>query len=120
MKASPVIPPLVRVVTILSLMVALAPLSAQAQVSFLQPLTFQESSAGSGFPTVYADFNRDGKLDIVALPFPLTPATLLMGNGDGTFKAPINLSVSGGQVATADFNGDGSPDLLVAGEKSSA
>ena len=59
-------------------------LSAQAQVSFLQPLTFQESSAGSGFPTVYADFNRAGKLDIVALPFPLTPATLLMGNGAGS------------------------------------
>ncbi len=62
---------------------------------------------------MYADFNRDGKIDIVALPFPPTPATLLLGNGDGTFKAPINLSVSGGQVATADFNGDGTPDLLV-------
>jgi hypothetical protein len=80
---------------------------AHAQVSFLQPLMFQ-----GGTSEVDADFNRDGKLDIA------TPGTLLLGNGDGTFKTPINLSVSGNLVATADFNGDGNPDLLIASTQS--
>ena len=61
---------------------------------------------------MYADFNRDGKLDIAFA------GSLLLGNGDGTFKAPINLSVTGNLVATADFNGDGNPDLLVASTSS--
>jgi hypothetical protein len=62
---------------------------------------------------VYADFNRDGKLDI-ASPSPSGPSVLLLGNGDGTFKSYGNLSVSGNLIATADFNNDGNPDLLIA------
>jgi len=99
---------LVRVVTILSFLCGIAVPISLGQVSFLQPLTFPTN----GNPTVDADFNRDGKLDIA------TPGTLLLGNGDGTFKAPINLSVSGNLVATADFNNDGNPDLLIASTQS--
>src|SRR5579872_61447 len=98
---------LVRLTVILFLLRAIAPTHAKAQVSFLQPLTFQ-----GGPINVAADFNKDGKLDIA------TPGTLLLGNGDGTFKAAINLSVSGNLVATADFNGDGNPDLLIASMQS--
>jgi FG-GAP-like repeat len=95
--------PFARLLIILSVLCAIAAPVARAQVSFLQPLTFPGSTS-----EVDADFNRDGKLDIA------TPGTLLLGNGDGTFKTPINLSVSGNLVATADFNGDGNPDLLIA------
>src|SRR6185436_14420839 len=38
---------------------------------------------------------------------------IIIGNGDGTFKAPVGYA-SGGQpvyVATGDFNGDGKLDL---------
>lgn len=99
--------PVVRLIAILVLLGNIAAPVAQAQVSFLQPLTFPGTTS-----EVTADFNRDGNLDIA------TPGTLLLGNGNGTFKAPINLSVSGNLVATADFNGDGTPDLLIASTQS--
>jgi len=41
---------------------------------------------------------------------------VLLGNGDGTFQAPVTYS-SGGQfpysLAVGDVNGDGKPDLVV-------
>jgi hypothetical protein len=105
--SSLLVAPIIRIAAVLSLLGTLAVPHAHAQVSFLQPLMFQ-----GGTSEVDADFNRDGKLDIA------TPGALLLGNGDGTFKTPINLSVSGNLVATADFNGDGNPDLLIASSQS--
>jgi len=56
-----------------------------------------------------ADFNGDGKLDLAI------PGVLLPGNGDGTFRSPIQLSPIGGPtgLVAADFNGDGKPDLAI-------
>ena len=108
MKTSPsplVVASIVRLLTILSLLGTIAAPFAHGQVSFLQPLTFNVGQGGGN--GVYADFNRDGKLDLAFA------GSVLLGNGDGTFQAPINLSVTGNLVATADFNGDGIPDLLV-------
>jgi hypothetical protein len=41
--------------------------------------------------------------------------TVLLGNGDGTFGAPIHLDAGVGNdaAAIADFNDDGTPDILV-------
>ncbi|MFZ1011000.1 MAG: FG-GAP-like repeat-containing protein [Candidatus Sulfotelmatobacter sp.] len=70
---------------------------------------------------VMADFNGDGNLDLAttSTPSPSNPGnlvTLLMGNGDGTFGAPILFGV--GSLAysavVGDFNGDGAPDIAVA------
>ena len=63
-----------------------------------------------------ADFNRDGKLDLLtASPYGMT---LSLGRGDGTFQAldqfDTTSRVGGALVAVADFNGDGRPDLAVA------
>jgi hypothetical protein len=64
------------------------------------------------------DFNGDGKPDLaVANPdesFNVGNASVLLGNGDGTFRAAA--VVAGGNtssVAVGDFNGDGKPDLAV-------
>lgn len=75
--------------------------STQAQVSFFQPPTY----AGAGANTFVADFNGDGKLDILT-----ADGTMNLGNGDGTFK--LGTAVSGGALAVADFNGDGKLDIL--------
>jgi hypothetical protein len=72
-------------------------------------------TVGPGALTVaVADFNHDGKLDIVSVGEGSTNVEL--GNGDGTFQSPLNVGIGGGYVAVADFNHDGYPDLAVGAE----
>jgi hypothetical protein len=64
------------------------------------------------------DFNRDGKLDIVAANFGVFgghTVSVLLGNGDGTFRPQVQYTTSNGalSVTAADFNGDGKLDLAV-------
>jgi FG-GAP-like repeat/FG-GAP repeat len=65
-----------------------------------------------------ADFNRDGKLDLALTNTDSNVVALVLGNGDGTFQNPPVL-YSGGLLPSAvvnlDVNGDGKPDLAVAG-----
>ena len=60
--SSLVVASVVRLVAVLSFFGAVAAPPANGQVSFLQPLTFNVGQGGGN--GVYADFNRDGKLDI--------------------------------------------------------
>jgi len=62
-----------------------------------------------------ADFNRDGKLDVVTANSGSGNSSILLGNGDGTFQPATNVSVPGTTptfVVTGDFNGDGNPDFI--------
>ena len=67
-----------------------------------------------------ADLNGDGKLDLIASSPTLfgwedgTMLRTILGNGDGTFQAPVaHFGFSGiVQILVADLNGDGRPDLL--------
>jgi hypothetical protein len=68
-----------------------------------------------------ADFNGDGIPDL-AIAFPedevarQTTVSVLLGNGDGTYQAPLTFDVGSGptSLAVGDFNSDGLPDLAVA------
>ncbi len=77
---------------------------------------------------VAADFNHDGKLDLVVTIYTcstengyLTGYEFIAGNGDGTFTEETNTAgcnFSGQnyaptQAVAADLNGDGNPDVLI-------
>ena len=66
---------------------------------------------GQPIQVAVGDFNGDGKLDLVAAA---GPVWVLLGNGDGSFQAPVEYledSLSG-QVVVRDINGDGTLDLV--------
>lgn len=68
-----------------------------------------------------ADFNLDGKLDLVVADLNGGMVSVLLGNGDGTFQTPVNFSTGGFSsiwVAAADLNGDGRPDIAVTNQSS--
>jgi VCBS repeat protein len=65
------------------------------------------------------DFNGDGRVDlIVSLSDPALMVSLLRGNGDGTFGAPVNIANTSGSdspaIVATDLNNDGRLDAVVA------
>ena len=89
--------------------------------TFKPPVTYKVNS-NTWTPLTYADFNKDGKVDIaVALPG-TNQVAVYFGNGDGTFQAPIAATVAlpsgmtfaNSPIVAADFNHDGHPDLVAA------
>jgi hypothetical protein len=63
---------------------------------------------GAATELIAADFNQDGKVDILAVPF-----GLLLGNGDGSFQAAVAvpLGVHPVGAVVGDFNNDGQLDI---------
>ncbi len=65
------------------------------------------------FREAMADFNRDGKLDVIASDS--MGVTVGLGNGDGTFVAlpKMNLTFNPGTIVVADWNRDGKSDFAI-------
>ncbi len=69
-------------------------------------------------PLAVADLNGDGKLDVVTATFNggRSKIVILLGNGDGTFQAPLltDANTAPPVIAITDLNGDGKKDLVLA------
>lgn len=68
------------------------------------------------------DFNHDGKLDLAVVSYccPIGGVSILLGNGDGTFRPPVNYAagVQPFSIVAVDFNHDGNLDLAIADSRS--
>ena len=64
-----------------------------------------------------ADFNKDGIADIAVSDRRASNVTVYFGSGNGSFdhtwSFPLRVRGAAPQIATADFNDDGIPDLVV-------
>ena len=63
-----------------------------------------------------ADFNGDGRQDLAVVNGEDNSFEILLGNGDGTFQAPVAYSVGTAvpeTITVADFNEDGKLDLAI-------
>ena len=71
------------------------------------------------FAIVTGDFNGDGRPDLAATAATgeVNGVSILLGNGDGTFRPQVAYPVRGGAgfMVPGDFDGDGHLDLAVAG-----
>ena len=93
---------------------------ATAGGGFGSPVGLPLGPGGSVAPVsvTAADFNGDGRIDLAAVGSSSGLVYVTIGNGDGTFHAPVAYAAAPGAnfIVTADVNGDGHPDLLVASQ----
>jgi hypothetical protein len=67
------------------------------------------------------DFNEDGNLDLAVSNQNASTISILLGNGDGTFKSHVDYPAEFQtiEIVTGDFNGDGHLDFAVANDEES-
>jgi hypothetical protein len=84
---------------------------------FLPAIMSATGVASSPFSVAAADFNGDGNADLVVGNLFQSTAGVLLGNGEGSFAAPMDFATGGSQLrslAVGDFNGDGEVDVVAA------
>jgi hypothetical protein len=83
-------------------------------VQSFKPTAANPAVGANELAVITADFDKDGNADI-ATTGENAMLSLLLGNGDGSFKSSIDLSLgaTASSLANADFNADGIQDLAV-------
>jgi hypothetical protein len=93
--------------------------SFQSPVKIALPFALVTQGVGTATTAALtvADFNGDGKTDVVTAVYGLgsNQVAVLLGNGDGTFQAPLMTSTNTAPpvIIVADLNADGLPDLVL-------
>jgi hypothetical protein len=89
--------------------------------TFQGATSYPVGSSGSGHPLdstsiAVGDFNQDGNKDLAVANYGDDNVSILLGNGDGTFRPQTTYSVGSNpdSLAVGDFNNDGHQDLAVA------
>ena len=96
-------------VVLISFAIILSQHTASAQTASFTRTDY----AGLGNNHIVTDLNGDGILDLAGTG--VNVASVMLGNGDGTFRPKVNFP-AGGQtqdLAAGDFNSDGRVDLVV-------
>jgi hypothetical protein len=76
-----------------------------------------------GRKMLVGDFNGDGKLDLLLVStLSANSMALVLGNGDGTFRLPLEVPIhfTPSAVALGDFNGDGKLDVVLSSQQPSS
>jgi len=99
---------------IFALWLSLAPAATQAAPLF-QSMSIYPAGA-QPHSVAYGDFDGDGSLDVCIANLAANTVSVLLGYGDGTFKAKVdyNVGANPSAIAVGLFDGDGYPDLVVA------
>jgi hypothetical protein len=87
------------------------------------PVAFGGALFGTGSQpssVTTADFNGDGKLDLAVSNYNDNSISILLGNGDGTFKTNVDYATELGpdSVVVGDFNRDDKVDVAVRNQSS--
>jgi uncharacterized protein (TIGR03437 family) len=102
-----------RILAVAVGLLSFAGLAASQAFTFSQKNSYSVGTAPGVIVT--ADFNGDGKADLATMDIVGFTVSVLMGNGDGTFRAlaAYSLPCQPVHMTVGDFVKDGKPDLLI-------